>query len=172
MAVERLQNKDRKSAGEAKGRREFRRVLFRSTAVLRRRRAEPLRQRLPQRRGRASARGARDRGRRGRHAGHPAGDGRRRHVTSRTSPIATLPEAWRWSASRTKIGRAPGRRRGDGSSGVCSSDLQLFSADGELDRYVNVYLNDEDVRVLAGLETAVGEGDTLVILPAMAGGAT
>jgi sulfur-carrier protein len=48
---------------------------------------------------------------------------------------------------------------------------QLFSADGELNRYVNVYLNDEDVRVLDGLETAVGAGDMLVILPAMAGGA-
>jgi molybdopterin synthase sulfur carrier subunit len=47
---------------------------------------------------------------------------------------------------------------------------QLFSADGELNRYVNVYLNDEDVRVLDGLDTAVGDGDTLVILPAMAGG--
>jgi molybdopterin converting factor small subunit len=49
---------------------------------------------------------------------------------------------------------------------------QLFSADGGLNRYVNVYLNDEDVRVLDGLETAVGADDTLVILPAMAGGAS
>ncbi len=48
---------------------------------------------------------------------------------------------------------------------------QLFAADGELNRYVNVYLNDEDVRVLDGLETTVGAADTLVILPAMAGGA-
>ena len=47
---------------------------------------------------------------------------------------------------------------------------QLFSADGELNRYVNVYLNDEDVRVLQGLDTPVGESDTIVILPAMAGG--
>ena len=47
---------------------------------------------------------------------------------------------------------------------------QLFSEDGQLNRYVNVYLNDEDVRVLDGLSTAVGERDTLVILPAMAGG--
>ena len=47
---------------------------------------------------------------------------------------------------------------------------QLFGADGDLNRYVNVYLNDEDVRVLDGLETTVGEGDSLVILPAMAGG--
>jgi len=48
---------------------------------------------------------------------------------------------------------------------------QLFGEDGELNRYVNVYLNDEDVRVLDGLETAVKDGDTVVILPAMAGGA-
>ena len=47
---------------------------------------------------------------------------------------------------------------------------QLFAGDGELNRYVNVYLNDEDVRVLEGLDTPVGESDTLVILPAMAGG--
>jgi molybdopterin converting factor small subunit len=47
---------------------------------------------------------------------------------------------------------------------------QLFGAEGELNRYVNVYLNDEDVRVLDGLDTGVGEGDVLVILPAMAGG--
>jgi molybdopterin converting factor small subunit len=47
---------------------------------------------------------------------------------------------------------------------------QLFSGDGELNRYVNVYLNDEDVRVLDGLDTPVSESDTLVILPAMAGG--
>ena len=48
---------------------------------------------------------------------------------------------------------------------------QLFAPDGGLNRYVNVYLNDEDVRVLDGLETVVGDSDTLVILPAMAGGA-
>ena len=47
---------------------------------------------------------------------------------------------------------------------------QLFADDGTLNRYVNVYLNDEDVRVLDGLDTAVADSDTLVILPAMAGG--
>jgi molybdopterin synthase sulfur carrier subunit len=50
-----------------------------------------------------------------------------------------------------------------------ATEAQLFTA-GELNRYVNVYLNDEDVRVLEGLDTAVGEGDELMILPAMAGG--
>jgi molybdopterin synthase sulfur carrier subunit len=52
-----------------------------------------------------------------------------------------------------------------------ATQSQLFSADGQLNRYVNVYLNDEDVRVLDGLDTGVKDTDTLVILPAMAGGA-
>lgn len=50
------------------------------------------------------------------------------------------------------------------------TESQLFADGGDLNRYVNVYLNDEDVRVLDGLQTTVGESDTLVILPAMAGG--
>jgi sulfur-carrier protein len=50
------------------------------------------------------------------------------------------------------------------------TEAQLFAPDGGLNRYVNVYLNDEDVRVLGGLNTSVAEDDTLVILPAMAGG--
>jgi molybdopterin synthase sulfur carrier subunit len=57
-----------------------------------------------------------------------------------------------------------------GSRRPSATASQLFGADGELNRYVNVYVNDEDVRVLDGLETAVAEGDVLVILPAMAGG--
>ena len=51
-----------------------------------------------------------------------------------------------------------------------ATQSQLFGPDGSLNRYVNVYLNDEDVRVLDGLGTTVEDGDTLVILPAMAGG--
>ena len=51
-----------------------------------------------------------------------------------------------------------------------ATEGQLFSESGDLNRYVNVYVNDEDVRVLDGLGTSVGESDTLVILPAMAGG--
>jgi sulfur-carrier protein len=51
-----------------------------------------------------------------------------------------------------------------------ATQSQLFDDQGELNRYVNVYLNDEDVRVLQGLETPVGDSDTIMILPAMAGG--
>ncbi|GCE16895.1 MoaD/ThiS family protein [Dictyobacter kobayashii] len=40
----------------------------------------------------------------------------------------------------------------------------------DLSRFVNVYVNDQDVRYLQGLETAVGANDTITLLPAMAGG--
>jgi molybdopterin converting factor small subunit len=44
--------------------------------------------------------------------------------------------------------------------------------DGEnLRRFVNVYLNDEDVRFLGGLKTPLADGDTVTVLPAVAGGA-
>ncbi len=43
--------------------------------------------------------------------------------------------------------------------------------DGQLHRFVNIYLNDEDIRFLDKLETLIKEGDTLSILPALAGGA-
>ena len=43
--------------------------------------------------------------------------------------------------------------------------------DKGLRRFVNVYLNDEDVRFLGGLETAVADGDSVTVLPAVAGGA-
>ena len=42
--------------------------------------------------------------------------------------------------------------------------------DKGLRKFVNVYLNDEDVRFLGGLETPVSDGDNVTILPAVAGG--
>ena len=47
---------------------------------------------------------------------------------------------------------------------------QLLSNDGGLHRFVNVYLNGQDVRYMQLLETPVSERDALIILPAMAGG--
>lgn len=41
---------------------------------------------------------------------------------------------------------------------------------GKLHRFVNIYVNDEDVRFSGGLETVIAEGDTVTILPAVAGG--
>ncbi len=48
---------------------------------------------------------------------------------------------------------------------------QLLTSDGDLNRFVNVFLNEVDIRHLEGLDTPVAERDTIVLLPAMAGGA-
>ena len=48
---------------------------------------------------------------------------------------------------------------------------QRIADGGGLRRFVNVYLNDEDVRFLGGLETPLRDGDTVTVLPAVAGGA-
>jgi len=46
----------------------------------------------------------------------------------------------------------------------------IVTESGDLQRFINIYLNDEDIRFLGALETPVSEGDTLSILPAVAGG--
>ncbi|MEU1822108.1 MoaD/ThiS family protein [Streptomyces abikoensis] len=48
---------------------------------------------------------------------------------------------------------------------------RLVDDKGELRRFVNVYLNDEDVRFISGIATELGDGDSVTILPAVAGGA-
>lgn len=47
---------------------------------------------------------------------------------------------------------------------------QMIGEDGKLHRFVNVYLNDEDIRYTGGVDTEVKNGDTIDILPALAGG--
>ncbi len=69
---------------------------------------------------------------------------------------------------------------GDGSTvGALLADLearypgfkaQISGDDGELHRFVNVYVNDEDIRYLQALDTPVGDKDVVSILPALAGG--
>ncbi|HYH92569.1 MAG TPA: ubiquitin-like small modifier protein 1 [Candidatus Saccharimonadales bacterium] len=51
-----------------------------------------------------------------------------------------------------------------------SLKTQLLTDEGDLNRFVNVYVNGQDVRYLAGLETPVGPTDEVRLLPAMAGG--
>jgi molybdopterin converting factor small subunit len=46
----------------------------------------------------------------------------------------------------------------------------LVADDGSLHRFVNVYVNDEDVRFLKGIDTPLSDGDVVSILPAVAGG--
>ena len=50
-------------------------------------------------------------------------------------------------------------------------DGQVLTGDGSLHRFVNVYVNDDDVRYLDKLDTTVGSSDVVSILPAVAGGA-
>ena len=47
---------------------------------------------------------------------------------------------------------------------------QLMDERGQLHRFVNIYLNDEDIRYLGGAETKLRDGDRVAILPALAGG--
>ena len=87
-----------------------------------------------------------------------------------------IPPVLRPSVGGEKEIQASGATIGDVLSALAeqhpSTQSQLFSEEGQLNRYVNVYLNDEDVRVLGGLDTPVSESDSVVILPAMAGGAS
>jgi phosphoglycerate dehydrogenase-like enzyme/molybdopterin converting factor small subunit len=55
----------------------------------------------------------------------------------------------------------------DKASGI---ETRLFKGPNQLNRFVNVYLNDEDIRFLKNLETPVKEGDEISIVPAIAGG--
>jgi molybdopterin converting factor small subunit len=48
---------------------------------------------------------------------------------------------------------------------------QLLNADGTLHRFLNVYVNDDDVRYLGGVETRIANNDEITLLPAVAGGA-
>jgi len=90
-------------------------------------------------------------------------------------PLIKVPPVLRPSTGGEKEVPAEGSSVGEVLSTLAETHpetkSQLFADDGTLNRYVNVYLNDEDVRVLDGLETPVSADDTLVILPAMAGGA-
>lgn len=47
---------------------------------------------------------------------------------------------------------------------------RLFSSEGRLNRFVNVFVNDEDIRFLDDLGTPLTEGDEILLLPALAGG--
>jgi sulfur-carrier protein len=89
-------------------------------------------------------------------------------------PLIKIPVVLRASVDGEKEVRAEGGDVGTVLRALADRypDLssQLFGADGSLNRYVNVYLNDEDVRVLDGLDTSVSESDVLNVLPAMAGG--
>ena len=80
---------------------------------------------------------------------------------------------------RQYAGKQPAVEVKAGTIGEALSDLvakhpelrrHLYTDDGKLRAFVNVYLNDEDVRYLQQESTPVGEGDTISIVPSIAGG--
>ena len=97
-----------------------------------------------------------------------------RRVLSAAMPTAKIPPVLRSSTGGEKEVAVEGTTVGEALRSLASqhpdTERQLFGDGGELNRYVNVYKNDEDVRVLDGLETQLSDSDTLMILPAMAGG--
>jgi len=81
---------------------------------------------------------------------------------------------------RASVGGARQVEASGATLGVLLDDLfarypavraQILAPEGGLSRFVNVFVNDQDARFLQGLETPVAAGDTVVLLPAMAGGA-
>jgi molybdopterin converting factor small subunit len=55
--------------------------------------------------------------------------------------------------------------------GIKERLIEAKDGQSDLRRFVNVYVNDEDVRFTGGLDTSVSDGDQVVVLPAVAGGA-
>ena len=85
-----------------------------------------------------------------------------------------IPPTLRAQTSGAKLIEVDGATVRDVVDGLVSRyptlSQQVLDADGGLNRFVNVFLNDTDVRHLAGLETPVRAEDSIVLLPAMAGG--
>jgi molybdopterin converting factor small subunit len=85
-----------------------------------------------------------------------------------------IPPVLRPSAGGQKLVDVPGATVGEVLTGLVATypDLraQLLDGEGAINRFVNVFVNETDVRHLQALDTPVGDRDTLVLLPAMAGG--
>jgi len=85
-----------------------------------------------------------------------------------------LPTQLRDAAGGAAEATAPGSTVGEVLEALYAEHGELreriSDSDGGLRRFVNVYLRGEDIRFLDGLDTKVGEGDEVTILPAVAGG--
>lgn len=90
-----------------------------------------------------------------------------------TIPV-TIPTPLRGYAGGQKTVRVEGRTVGEALSALTTQypnlRQHLFGENGQLRLFVNVYLNDEDVRYLKYVDTPLNESDTLAIVPSVAGG--
>ena len=85
-----------------------------------------------------------------------------------------IPPVLRVSTGGQKLVEIPGGTVGDVLTALVTNHPglagQIFGADGELNRFMNVFLNDTDIRHLDTLATPATDRDSIVLLPAMAGG--
>ncbi len=86
-----------------------------------------------------------------------------------------IPPVLRQAVGGDRTVEVPGATMGEVLDALCAQfpavGSQILTGDGQLHKYVNVYVNDEDARLLQWTDTPVGDADTVMILPAMAGGA-
>jgi molybdopterin synthase sulfur carrier subunit len=89
-------------------------------------------------------------------------------------PAVRIPPVLRQQAGKNKQVQASGTTVGEVIQDLIATHPglreQLLTADGALNRFVNVYVNGRDVRYEQELATPVSDSDTLILLPAMAGG--
>ncbi len=85
-----------------------------------------------------------------------------------------IPTPLRTLTNGVDIVELGGANIGELLSDLCNKfagmDKRLFKQPGELNRFVNVYVNDEDIRFLENLTTPIKDGDDVSIVPAIAGG--
>ena len=85
-----------------------------------------------------------------------------------------IPTPLRKFTDGTDIVEAPGATIGEVLTGLCSKypdfKPRLFKQEGALNRFVNVFINEEDIRFMEDLKTPVKEGDDISIIQAVAGG--
>ena len=85
-----------------------------------------------------------------------------------------IPSPLRSYTNGADVIESNGRSVGEVLDGLRSQaagiETRLFKGPNQLNRFVNIYLNDEDIRFLKNLDTPVKEGDEVSIIPAIAGG--
>ncbi len=91
------------------------------------------------------------------------------------SPVVRIPTVLRPAMGGQNEVLVPGKTVGEILSELTTqfpaSKGQLLGEDGSLHRFLNVYVNDDDVRYLGGLDAPVSDTDEVTLLPAVAGGA-
>jgi molybdopterin synthase sulfur carrier subunit len=107
----------------------------------------------------------------GRH--HPPDKGRLELGGSGMAVTVSIPPILRSHTQGQKSVEATGTTLAEVIDNLETSHVGLktrLMTEGSLHRFVNIYVNDEDVRFLGGLHAAVRDGDEVTILPAVAGG--